>query len=209
MKPKRPIFFVSALIVLLLLPSVQSVLAGEVLLEDNFASVDPGWAAPNEYWKVEAGKLIITPPTPNRSFPLINIANVFDNADITVEVMLAEGGDPSHGGGIVFWGKDRNNYYVFTVYEDGRVGIFRLVANRWLNPVPVAPNDAVKKGFGESNTLRVVTKGNQALAYVNDKQVAKNTGQPPEGGGQVGLQGESGEKQNIWQFANFKVTAPQ
>jgi hypothetical protein len=56
----------------------------------------------------------------------------------------------------------------------------------------------------------VVTKGHQALAYVNEKQVAKITGKPPEGGDQVGMDGDLGEKaRNIWQFSDFKVTAPQ
>jgi hypothetical protein len=39
MKPKRNIFSFSALVVLLLLPSFQSVVGGDVLLEDNFAKL--------------------------------------------------------------------------------------------------------------------------------------------------------------------------
>lgn len=207
--PKRNIFSVSALFVLLLLASVQSVLADDVLLEDNFASLDPGWGTPDEYWKVQAGKLIITAAL-NKSYTVLNGSNVFDDADITVKAMLAEGGDPAQGCGLIFWGKDYSNYYVLGIDANGKAGIFRLAGNRWVNPVPMTPNDAVKKGFGESNTLRVVTKGHQALAYVNEKQVAKITGQPPEGGGQVGMEADSGEKaRNIWQFSDFKVTAPK
>jgi len=191
------------------MPSVQSVLAGDVLLEDNFASLDPGWGTLDENWKVQAGKLIIT-AAPNEGYQVLNNSNVFDDADITVNVMQAEGGDSSRAGGLVFWGKDYDNYYLLAVTTDGSAAISRCVGKRWLYPMPYKPNDAVKKGFGESNTLRVVTKGHQAFAYINDKQVAKIKGQPPDGGGQVGMFGESGEKlRNIWQFSDFKVTAPQ
>jgi hypothetical protein len=47
---------------------------------------------------------------------------------------------------------------------------FLSTGDRWLTPVPKTPNDAVKKGFGVLNTLRVVTKGHQAVAYANDKR---------------------------------------
>jgi len=57
--------------------------------------------------------------------------------------------------------------------------------------------------------LRVVTKGRQATAYINDKEVATFSGQPPPGGGCIGLYGQSGKSQNIWQFSNLKVTSPQ
>ena len=208
MKPKRNIFSFSALVVLLLLPSFQSVVGGDVLLEDNFAKLDPSWES-GENVKVQDGKLIITPAL-DKGTHALNDSNVFDEADITVNVMLAEGGDPTETGGIVFWAKDDSNFYVLVVSADGDTGIWRLAANRWMYPVRLAPNDAVKKGFRQSNTLRVVIKGHQALAYVNDKQVGKITGTPPEGGGQVGLYGESnGKVQNAWQFSNFKVTAPQ
>jgi hypothetical protein len=56
----------------------------------------------------------------------------------------------------------------------------------------------------------VVTKGRQATAYVNDKQVATINGQPPSGGSCIGLYGQSAEKtQNAWQFSNLKVVAIQ
>jgi hypothetical protein len=53
----------------------------------------------------------------------------------------------------------------------------------------------------------VVTKGRQATAYINDKQVATFPGQPPVGGGCIGLYGQSGKSQNIWQFSGLEVTA--
>ncbi len=86
----------------------------------------------------------------------------------------------------------------------------RLVGGRWLTPIAWTPNEAINKGLGQVNKLRVVTKGRQATAYVNDKQVATINGQPPAGGGCIGLTGGSAEKiQNTWQFSNLKVVAIQ
>src|SRR5580693_1926774 len=81
---------------------------------------------------------------------------------------------------------------------------------RWLQPVGWIENEAINKGIGQVNRLRVVTKGHQATAYINDKQVATFNGQPPHGGGCIGVSGGSPENaQNIWQFANLQVIALQ
>ena len=52
----------------------------------------------------------------------------------------------------------------------------------------------------------MVTKGRQATAFINDKQVITINGQPPQGGGCVGVSGGSAQdSQNTWQFANLRV----
>ncbi len=66
----------------------------------------------------------------------------------------------------------------------------------------------MNKGIGQINNLRVVTKGRQATAYINDKEVVTINGQPPQGGGCVGISGGSAQdSQNTWQFANLRVIA--
>jgi surface antigen len=52
----------------------------------------------------------------------------------------------------------------------------------------------------------VVTKGAQMTAFINDKQVITMTGQPPLGGGCVGISGSSDlDRQSTWQFSNLRV----
>jgi hypothetical protein len=46
MMPKYRAFYASALVALLLLPSILCPLAGEILYGDNFTNLDPSWAAP-------------------------------------------------------------------------------------------------------------------------------------------------------------------
>jgi hypothetical protein len=95
------------------------------------------------------------------------------------------------------------------VTGDGKFYIGRWVNGRYLYPVSSQQNDAIKKGIGQVNQLRVVTKGSQATAYIKDVQVVTFNGQPPQGGGLIGMRGDSPEKsQNIWEFSNLKITKP-
>jgi hypothetical protein len=69
--------------------------------------------------------------------------------------------------------------------------------------------DSVKKGLGQPNEMRIVTKGRLATVYVNDTQVASFKGFPPDGGSMVGLFAESGDKPYTWKFSDFSVRKPQ
>jgi glucose/mannose transport system substrate-binding protein len=208
MKPKVYAFYASTLVALLLLPSILSVLAGEILYQDNFANLDQSWGTPSERLSVKDGKLTLK-PAPNTAQSILNQSNVFDDADIRVEVTMPAG-DANVPGGLIFWAKDQSNFYCLCIDAAGYFKISRYVTDRWLQPVGWIENEAINKGIGQVNRLRVVTKGHQATAYINDKQVATFNGQPPQGGGCIGVSGGSPENaQNIWQFANLQVIALQ
>src|ERR1700730_16742412 len=206
MKPRFSVSHLSALVALLLLPPVLSALAGEILYQDNFANLDPSWGTPSERLSVEDGKLTLK-PAPDTTQSILNQANVFDDADIRVEVILPAG-DASVPGGLIFWAKDHSNFYCLCIDAAGYFKISRYVTDRWLQPVGWIENEAIDKGIGRVNKLRVVTKGRQATAYINDKQVTTFSGQPPLGGGCIGVSGGSAENlQNTWQFTNLQVIA--
>ena len=61
MKPKFNGFCISTLIALLLPPPVLSVLADEILYEDNFTNLDPSWGTESERLSVKDGKLTLKP----------------------------------------------------------------------------------------------------------------------------------------------------
>jgi glucose/mannose transport system substrate-binding protein len=206
MKPKFYVIYASILVALLWLLPILSVVAGEILYEDNFTNLDPSWGTAGERLSVENGKLTLK-PAPDTTQSILNQANVFDDADIRVEVILPAG-DPSVPGGLIFWAKDRSNFYCLCIDAAGFFKISRYVTDRWLQPVGWSENEAINKGIGQVNKLRVVTKGHQATAYINDKQVTAFNGQPPQGGGCVGVSGGSPENaQNTWQFMNLQVIA--
>ena len=104
MKPRIHPFCISAIVVvLLLLPPVLSVFGGDILYEDEFTNLDPSWGTPGDILSVKDGKLILKPAL-NTTQSVLNQSNVFDDADIQVEVTLSSG-DPIVAGGLDFLGQ--------------------------------------------------------------------------------------------------------
>jgi glucose/mannose transport system substrate-binding protein len=206
MKPRCSIFSISAISALFLLAPVRAVLGGDVLYEDNFTNLDPSWGTAGDILSVKEGKLVLKPAL-NTTQSVLNQSNVFDDADIEVEVTLSSG-DPIVPGGLIFWAKDYTNFYCFCINANGSFKISHFVIDRWLNPVGWTENGAINKGVGQANKMRVVTKGRQVTAYINNKEVITINGQPPQGGGCVGISGGSAQgSQNTWEFASLRVIA--
>jgi tetratricopeptide (TPR) repeat protein len=180
----------------------------QVLYEDNFTTLDPAWGAPSSNLSVKDGKLIVQPSI-NSGFVALRQADFFNDIDATIKVSMAKSDDPSWGGGLVFWAKDKSNYYALLVSGNGQFSVRRYINDRALAPVDWRENASIKKGIGQVNELRIVTKGNQATAYINDMEVIAFNGQPPNGGSLIGVKGSSAEKsQIVWEFSGLKVTKP-
>src|ERR1700693_92806 len=206
MKPRLYPVWIIAIVAVLYLHPVRNAFGGDILYEDDFTNLDPSWGTPGDILSVKEGKLILKPAL-NTTQSVLNQSNVFDDADTQVEVTLAEG-DPVVSGGVIFWAKDYTNFYCLGIDANGSYKISHFVTDRWLTPVGWTESDAVKKGVGQANKLRVVTKGRQATAFINDQQVVTINGQPPQGGGCVGVFGGSAQElQNTWQFASLRVIA--
>ena len=118
-------------------------------------------------------------------------------------------GDRNTAPGLLFWVKSPEEFYVFLVSPIGYFTVQRKMSHRYLWPVNWQKSDAIKGGEGVDNVLRVATKGNQGTVYINGKQVATFSGQPPAGGSQIGLGASSGAKaQNVVAFSNLEVVQP-
>jgi len=189
--------------------AVTAGLAGKVLFEDKFTSLDPSWGAPGPVMDVKDGKLIIT-PTINTSQTILNQANVLPNdAEGSFAMTFIKAPAPTWGSGLVFWAKDYNEYYAVLINAEGWFAVQRFVAGRYLLPVAWRESEAIKKGEGAENQVKVVTKGNKATILVNGKEVISISGQPPQGGSLVGFKVASGpEGANSVAFSNFQVVQP-
>ncbi len=205
MKPRT--FSLTLLMVIIAL--TLSAFAATVLFQDNFATMDPTWGSPSAIIYVKDGKFIIA-PEPNNWEAAINQANLLPNdMDASVGLTFQKAGDVHYGSGMAFWAKDSNEFYVIEVNAEGWFAIQRHVGERWLMPIPWRASAEVKKGENVENILRVVTKGNQATAYINGKQIVIFSGTPPQGGSLIGLKGSSGPKGvNVAAFSNLKVMGP-
>ncbi|MFZ0658536.1 MAG: hypothetical protein WAM05_07440 [Candidatus Binataceae bacterium] len=179
-----------------------------VLLQDDFTILQANWGQPNAVVSVQNGALVIKPAL-NSESDVLNNGNVFTDMDACVTVEPTTIG-PQEGrayAALIFWATDLNNYYDLAVSGLGTFAIYRHVADRWITVMPWTPNAAIKKGVNQSNQLRVVTKGTQATVYINGTQLTTFSGQPPAGGGEIGLAGAAGTKTlPVWQFTALKIT---
>jgi glucose/mannose transport system substrate-binding protein len=211
MKPKLYTFSVGAMIALLLPSLFPSALTGEVLYEDNFINLDPSWGPASEILSVKEGKLTLKPAL-NTTQSVLNQSNLFADADIRIDVAMSATDTNVPGvldvpGGLIFWAKDYDDFFCLCINAIGSFKVSHYVTGQWLNPVNWTQNEAINKGVEQVNRLRVITKGSEATAYVNDKQVATIKGQPPPEGSRVGISGSTKNSQDTWHFANLKVVA--
>jgi hypothetical protein len=193
---------------------VASECQGKVLFEDNFKRADPAWLFGPE-GTVADGKLSIK-LEPNKAANSQYQGDVFpDGTQICVTLKLVSAAQPSdpqdpHSAGIIFWAKDYTSYQILLVSDDGKFIVIRhLTSDRQITPIPWQDSAAINKGVGQLNALRILIKGNQAILYINGKEVGKVPGQTPEGGNLVGLWTESSSKSGCtWEFSNFVVSLP-
>jgi hypothetical protein len=177
-----------------------------VLLQADFRSVDASW---DTSLAMGAGTAKIAPDPGFISWPFYN-GGFFADADICVDINIPTGAKPnSIAGGIVFWAADYSNFYTFLLANGGTMAIIRRQNAKWIAPVKYRAADGVNMQTNATNTLRITLKGTSVTTYINDKPFVTITGQPPEGGGQIGLYGESeSDKQDTWTFSNLKITTP-
>jgi hypothetical protein len=206
MKRKMATLAMAMAVVLL---AVTTSLAGKVLFEDKFTSMDPSWGAPGPIMDVKDGKFIITPSV-NTTQTVLNQANIFPNdMEGSFAMTFVTAPAPSWGSGLVFWAKDYNEYYAVLINVEGWFAVQRNVSGRYLLPVAWRASDAIKKGVGAENQIKVATKGNKATVFINGKEVISLSGQPPQGGTLVGFKVASGpEGSNSVAFSNFQVVQP-
>jgi hypothetical protein len=188
---------------------VTAGLAGKVLFEDKFATLDPAWGVGSPPMHIRDGKFVITPDK-NTTQTVLNQAKVFPNdLEASCAMTFVKVPAPTWGSGLVFWAKDYTAYYALLINAQGWVAVQRHVADRYLLPVAWRQSDAIKQGEGAENRLKVVVKGDQATIFINGKEVVAFTGQPPGGGSLIGFKVASGPKEeNSVAFTNLQVVQP-
>jgi hypothetical protein len=177
-----------------------------VLFSDDFSFADPAWGT-YDGTTIAGGTLNIAVNAAG-GYTLLNQASLYDDFDACIDVVQYND-DPDGGwGSLVFWGVDYENFYTLDVTTSGYVKVSRLQGNRLLSPVDWTLTEGVVNSGTGTNSLRVVARGNVATVYVNGSQVAQFRGQPPEGGGLIGVYGAApaGSAATI-DFSNFVVTS--
>jgi len=180
----------------------------KTLFSDDFREVDASWAIEGDAISVDDGRAKIK-ANPDAGYRVLYGGALFDDADMCVTIRMPNDvAQPAKASaGIIFWARDYSNYYVFEMAANGLVTLQRLVRGAWIDIIDWRPIEGLSTGSGARNVLRVTTSGNLITTYVNDTKIGSVRGQPPEGGGKIGLRSESEEaKRDAWKFSDLKVT---
>ncbi len=203
---KRMFGSMAVAMTLLALPGIGSACGnGAVQFSDNFKTPDPGWGQSTSFVKIGGGQVQITPAVNTADF-VYNQPLLYTQADACVSVAIGDLTKPGEmSGGLVFWIQDNTHYYIFTERANGTWFVTRFIANRWV-PVANGKSDVIKTGANAVNEVEVRINGNAAEGWINGTKVVSFHGQPPDGGGALGLYGESeNDRANTWTFHDFKV----
>ncbi len=180
----------------------------KVLFSDDFKQVDASWGFDSPDVSVEEGKVKVK-PQPDISNLLVYKAILFDNADycITVRTPNSLSDTDNTMAGPLFWSTDYDNYYMFMITPSGYAEITRKVKGKWIDVVEWRQDPNIKRDPGSKNVLQVETNGDTITTYINDVKFASVKGQPPAGGGQIGMRAQSEKGQvDTWKFTALKVT---
>ena len=181
----------------------------DVLIQDQFETLEPTWGEPGPTAKVENGQLVLSPVAGTEAW-IVNNAGLYDDIDMCVTVTTVAGGEATESkAGPIFWYLDVNNFYVFELAPNGRAGVWRRQRGRWLAQVDWQDAEAANRGDSGVNELRVTTVGDDATFHVNGTEFATLEGDAPDNGQQIGLfAGSPDGSAAVFSFDGLRVTKP-
>ena len=180
----------------------------KTLFTDDFKEVDASWGLDTPDVAVEDGKVKVK-AQPDISNLLIYKGILFGDADycLTIRMPNVVANSDNTMAGPIFWAQDYDNYYMFMITPSGYAEITRKVGGKWVDVIPWRQDTNIKRDAGSNNLLDVETRGDAITLMINGAKFATVKGQPPAGGGQIGMRAQSEKDQvDTWKFSVLKVT---
>jgi hypothetical protein len=178
-----------------------------VLLADDFSTLDPGWGAESGAFSVKDGKLAITPDA-DKVWTKLWEGDVFSgDFDASIKLHVKRNNNEEFPmGSLVFWATGWDDYWAFQLYPDGTIGVIHWLKNRWLYPMKgkMAPAEAKFDPNGMTE-LRVATEGRKATFFVNGVNVGTVSGMPPKEGSYFGTYNESSKSGATLEYDDLVV----
>lgn len=187
---------------------------GDVLYADAFKTHDPTWGPKDARLSIEDGSAVLSPVPGTRTFRW-NKAFVFEDMDACASVSLAKptADSTTSYAGLLFWVEDDRNFYQAVLAPNGYLTVARVVDGKALEKRPVdwTKLDVAETGAKETNTLRVISKGGEVSIFVNGKEVASFTAEPPADPSYIGVLASSAQSKrgDTWTVSDLRVTAPK
>lgn len=182
----------------------------DIILADDFSTLDPAWGSESGNLSVKDGTLVIKPDLGyiNRYFyQAMTVADV----DASVKVRVSDTDSESYSTvSLLFWAAANDDYFMFDLDDRGQIGVSRFLKGRWLTPLAYKklPVEAMFDPTALTE-LRVVTNGKKATLSVNGFAVGTLVNPQLKGDWQFGLGGQSGAKsQSVCEFQSLSVRNP-
>ncbi len=194
-------------------PAVAATCPGNVTYHDTFATAGTGWnlnTAATVKVTMGGGKADISFAQQGLGQSLQFSSNQYGDVSVCATVSTpATSKVEDEAAGITFWGTNSSTYYMFETLVSGQFFVGFNNNGTWQALFAKQANAAVAKGAGVNNVLQVTTKGSLATFYVNGTQVATITGNPPAGGGTVGIYAESSTTSpEPMDFTDYQIAVP-
>ncbi|WP_448336481.1 zinc-ribbon domain-containing protein [Chloroflexus aurantiacus] len=165
--------------------SLASGSSGTVLFSDDFENPQASELGASEdsssRYAYEAGRYVIEVKEPELLvWALVNGSY----RDVIIETSYSTGrGGPVGAAGIIFNYQDEDNFYLFSVSNDGYYALELLENNQWITLIDWTQHEAINP---ENNRIRVELNGDEITLFVNERQI-EQTRDPTFTSGDVGL----------------------
>ncbi|ABY34403.1 MAG TPA: zinc ribbon domain-containing protein [Chloroflexus aurantiacus] len=165
--------------------SLASGSSGRVLFSDDFENPQASELGESEdsssRYAYEAGRYVIEVKEPELLvWALVN--GSYRDVIIETSYSTVRGG-PVGAAGIIFNYQDEDNFYLFSVSNDGYYALELLENNQWITLIDWTQHEAIDP---ENNRLRVELNGDEITLFVNDRQL-EQTRDPTFTRGDIGL----------------------
>ncbi|ACL24581.1 zinc ribbon domain-containing protein [Chloroflexus aggregans] len=149
-----------------------SVVEGRILFQDKFDNPASSALLTNEdndvRYAYEQGRYVIEVKQPE-----LLVWSLIDGTyrNVTIEASyIMPGNMPNVAAGLIFHYQDEDNFYLFSVSNDGYYALELLQNNQWTTLIDWTKHQAINP---ERNRIRVELRNDEIVLYVNDKQIDK------------------------------------
>ncbi|RRR76598.1 MAG: zinc-ribbon domain-containing protein [Candidatus Viridilinea halotolerans] len=144
--------------------------AGAVLLRENFdqpsSSVVESSESQTVRFAFEDGAYVIETKVAER-IAWTTVGDPYDDIRITVDTRM-RATDPVAAIGLVFNHQDDDNFYLYSISNDGYYALEILVEDQWEILIDWTPSNQID---ATNNRMSVATRGDRITLYVNDQQI--------------------------------------
>jgi hypothetical protein len=179
-------------------------------ISGDFQTGDKGWGEADAQFQPKGAEAVFTAQVGTQTARW-NAGTALTDLDACVTIAMPEStADAARSyAGMLFWVVDKDNFYQAVISPNGMFTVARKVHGRIMAAAPVSwlQTSALKLAPNDKNILRVTLEGQSVTVRINDQEVTRFRGQPPEQPSHVGLVASSAPTAvDTWRFSDFKVT---